>query len=103
MMYSDGDYHLMSKALELALVSIPNKPRLDFTTADLVTGILHAADSGIRDEEALAEAALKYVFQGRSELSTLESGHLHIVDAAGDNVLAAVADDFSSELRLLRA
>jgi hypothetical protein len=51
----------MSRALERALRALPNKPRVDITTHDLLQGVLAAATEGIRDERILAKRALERV------------------------------------------
>ena len=52
---------VMSRALERALRALPNKPRVDITTNDLLLGVLAAATEGIRDERMLARRALERV------------------------------------------
>jgi hypothetical protein len=52
---------VMSRALERALRALPNKPRVDITTNDLLLGVLAAATEGIRDERILARRALERV------------------------------------------
>ena len=61
---SIAELALMSRALERAMDSIPDKPRTDVTTHQLSLGILHAAKEGIRDEESLARRALMIVGLG---------------------------------------
>lgn len=57
---------VMSRALERALRALPDKPRLDITTNDLLLGVLAAATEGIRDERILAKRALEHVGEHRA-------------------------------------
>lgn len=55
------DLCLLSRALERAIRSVPDKPRHDVTTDALARGVLDAAQRGIRHEAELAESALRSV------------------------------------------
>jgi uncharacterized protein with ACT and thioredoxin-like domain len=51
---------VFSRALERAIRMVPNKPRADILTSDLVEGIVAAAERGLREERELALMALQH-------------------------------------------
>ena len=61
--FSNRDLDLMSRALELAIVSLPNKPRPDVTTNDLAQAIIREAAEGLRCTETLAQRAVAAVIE----------------------------------------
>jgi hypothetical protein len=59
--FSNHQLNLMSRALERALTLLRGKQRSDITTADLLGGILQAAEEGVWTEGLMAERAIEYV------------------------------------------
>jgi hypothetical protein len=58
---SVADLCVLSRALERVIRAVPNKPRADLCTQDLLDAVLAAAKLGMRDEVQLARAALEQV------------------------------------------
>jgi hypothetical protein len=72
--FTNRELDLMSRALERALSSIEGKPRRDYTTGDLATGIFQAAAEGVRCEETLAKRAVEYARSSREEAQSISEG-----------------------------
>jgi len=72
--FTNHELDLMSRALERALCSIEGKPRRDYTTGDLATGIFQAAAEGVRCEETLAKRAIEYARSSSEETQLISQG-----------------------------